>query len=158
MINAYAPTSNAEDKKMEQFYDYIEKAMADSGSKYKIITGNFKAKIGTKTKEDFKIMGAFGIGERNERGDRLTEFAEAHKLIIGNTQFQKQKQNKTKQNKTNKQTNKNNPQTNNNQKKKKQNKPQTNKQTKNKTKPKTNPDTGLGCHPMGKRETKLTLH
>ena len=36
-------------------------------------------------------MGAFGIGERNERGDRLIEFAEEHKLIIANTLLQKPK-------------------------------------------------------------------
>ena len=77
VINAYAPTSSAEDEKVKQFYDDIERAMADSDSKYKlIITGDFNAKIGTETKEeDFKSMGAFGIGERNERGDRLIEFA-----------------------------------------------------------------------------------
>ena len=57
---------------MEQLYDDVERAMADSCSKYKITTGDFNAKIGTKTKEeDIKSMGAFGIGERNERGDRL---------------------------------------------------------------------------------------
>ena len=67
---------------MEQFYD-IERAMADSDSKYKIIAGDFSAKIGTKTKEeDFKGMEAFGIGERNERRDHLLEFAEERKLII----------------------------------------------------------------------------
>ena len=38
VINAYAPTSSAEDENMEQFYDDIEIAMADSDSKYKIIT------------------------------------------------------------------------------------------------------------------------
>ena len=36
-------------------------------------------------------MGAFGIRERNERGDRLIEFAEEHNLIIANTLFQKPK-------------------------------------------------------------------
>ena len=29
VINAYAPTSSAEDEKVEQFYDDIERAMAD---------------------------------------------------------------------------------------------------------------------------------
>ena len=72
VINAYAPTSSAEDEKVEQFYDDIERAMADSYSKYKIITGDFNAKIGTKTnEEDFKSMGTFKIRERNERGDSL---------------------------------------------------------------------------------------
>ena len=88
MINAYAPTSSAEDEKVEQFYDDIERAMADSDSKYKIITGDFNSKIKTKKKEEvFKSMGAFGIGERNERGDHLIEFAEEHNLIIANTLF-----------------------------------------------------------------------
>ena len=74
VINAYVPTSSAEDEKVEQFYDDTERAMADSDSKHKIITGDFNAKIGTKTKEeDCKSTGAFGIGERNERGDRLID-------------------------------------------------------------------------------------
>ena len=47
VINAYAPTSSAEDEKVEQCYDDIERTMADSDSKYKIITGDFNAKFGT---------------------------------------------------------------------------------------------------------------
>ena len=43
-INAYAPTSSSEDKKVEHFHGDIERAMADSDSKYKIITGDFNAK------------------------------------------------------------------------------------------------------------------
>ena len=34
-------------------------------------------------------MGAFGIEERNERGDRLIDIAEEHKLTITNILFQK---------------------------------------------------------------------
>ena len=57
VINAYAPTSRAEDVKVGQLYDDIERTMADSDSKYKIITGDFNAKIGTKAKEeDFKSI------------------------------------------------------------------------------------------------------
>ena len=48
------------------------------------------SKKGTKTKvEGFISMGAFRIGERNERGDHLVEFADGHKLIIANTLFQR---------------------------------------------------------------------
>ena len=36
-------------------------------------------------------MCAFGIEEKNEREDRLTEFAEERKLFIANTLFQKPK-------------------------------------------------------------------
>ena len=38
VINAFAPIPGAEDEKVEQFYDDNERAMADSDSKYKIIT------------------------------------------------------------------------------------------------------------------------
>ena len=77
-MNACAKTSGAENEKLEQFYDGIEREMTDSGSKYQTISGDFNVKIGTKTKqkteEDSKSMGAFGTRERNERGDRLNEF------------------------------------------------------------------------------------
>ena len=67
--------------------------MADSDSKYKIITGDVYVKIGTKTKEeDFKSIEAFGLGERNnDKGDYLIEFAEEHKVIKANTLFRCQK-------------------------------------------------------------------
>ena len=51
VINAYAPTSSAEDEKMEQSDDDNEKAMADSDSKYKITTGDFNAKLELKQKK-----------------------------------------------------------------------------------------------------------
>ena len=45
-----------------------------------------------KTKdEDLKSLGTFGIGTRNERGDKLSEFTEEHQLIIANTLFKKAK-------------------------------------------------------------------
>ena len=66
----------AEDEKMAQFYDDIERAMADSDTKYKIITGDFNARIGTKAKEEyFKSMGVFGIGERNKKKKKKKEIA-----------------------------------------------------------------------------------
>ena len=77
VINAYAPTSSAEDEKVGQFYDDMERAIADGNSRYKIITEDFKT--GTRTKEeDFKSMGEFGTEERDERGDHSVEFAEEH--------------------------------------------------------------------------------
>ena len=89
VINSYAPASSAEDEKVKQFYDDIGRAMADSDSICEVIT-DFDAKSGTKTKEeDFKSMRAFWIGERNERGDHVLEFAGEHKLIIASTLFHK---------------------------------------------------------------------
>ena len=77
---------------MEQFCDDVERVMADNDSKFKINTGDFNAKKKkekkkNKNEEDFKSMEAFGIGERNERGERLIDSAEDFKLTIANTQF-----------------------------------------------------------------------
>ena len=51
--------------------------------------GDFNAKIGTKKDENIKSMGNFGIGERNERGEMLINFAEEERLTISNTFFKK---------------------------------------------------------------------
>ena len=61
VINAYAPPSSAEDEKVEQVFDDIERAMADSNSKNEI-TGDVNAKIETKTKENFKSLEAMQYG------------------------------------------------------------------------------------------------
>ena len=68
VINACAPTSSTGDEKVDRFYDGIERAMAESDPKSKIITGDFSAKIGTKTKNTSKAWEHFGIGKRNDRG------------------------------------------------------------------------------------------
>ena len=65
-----------------------------------IVTPNIKSlqeipmqKLELKQKK--KTSQAFGIRERNERGDRLIEFAKEHKLIVANTQFQKKNKKQT---------------------------------------------------------------
>ena len=53
--------------------------------------GDFNAKIGRKQWEKGKCTGRFGIGEKNERGERLINFAEEKRLLIANTFFEKNK-------------------------------------------------------------------
>ena len=54
--------------------------------------GDFNAKIGRKQQwEKGKCTGGFGIGEKNERGERLINFAEEKRLFIANTFFEKKK-------------------------------------------------------------------
>ena len=84
-MNAYAPTSGPEDD------DDISRAIVDRESKLRPLQEMSMPKNGIITKEDFKGMEAFGIGETNKKGDHLTEFADEHKLIIANTLFQKPK-------------------------------------------------------------------
>ena len=49
-----------------------------------IVQGDWNAKVGKDTTWN-RCVGRFGIGNINERGQILLEFAERHKLVIANT-------------------------------------------------------------------------
>ena len=66
-------------------------AIEESKAEYTIVMGDFNAKIGECQSGEESIMGRFGVGERNKRGDILLEFAAQQGLIIANTYFKKNK-------------------------------------------------------------------
>ena len=50
--------------------------------------GDFNAKIGVRnTNDKMKCTGPFGTGNRNERGERLLDFAEENNLVVTNSLF-----------------------------------------------------------------------
>ena len=51
--------------------------------------GDFNAKVGGQTNTSERATGCFGLGQRNERGDILVEWATSRSCKIMNTQFQK---------------------------------------------------------------------
>ncbi|CAF3692613.1 unnamed protein product [Rotaria sp. Silwood1] len=53
-----------------------------------ILTGDWNAKVGNDNTDWEHVMGKHGYGTRNERGERLLEFAAEHDLFICNTRFQ----------------------------------------------------------------------
>ena len=53
------------------------------------IIGDWTAKVGSQ--ETPRVTGKFGLGMRNEAGQRLTEFCEDNALVIANTLFQQHK-------------------------------------------------------------------
>ncbi|XP_072051533.1 uncharacterized protein [Amphiura filiformis] len=91
VIQVYAPTSDYDDEKVEELYEEVNKAIEDSKAEYTIVMGDFNAKIGECQSGEEAIMGKFGVGERNKRGDMLLEFAAQQGLIIANTYFKKHK-------------------------------------------------------------------
>ncbi|CAM4973194.1 unnamed protein product [Rotaria socialis] len=89
VIHVYAPTSASSEDEIEIFYDNIEKALAQTPKKdIVIITGDWNAKVGTDNTNWESVMDKYGYGDRNERGERLLEFAALHNLYICNTRFQ----------------------------------------------------------------------
>ena len=91
IIQVYAPTTSHADEEIEMFYENLEKTI-DPKCKYHIIMGDFNAKVGKQDQNSTaRSVGPHGTGERNERGERLMNFAEENNLIIANTFFQKPK-------------------------------------------------------------------
>ena len=80
VIQAYVPTSNAEEAEVERFYEDLQVLF---------IIGDWNAKVGGQ--ETPGVTGKFGLGIRNEAGQRLIEFCQENPLVIANTFFQQHK-------------------------------------------------------------------
>ena len=67
VIQAYAPTSNAEEGKVEQFYDDLQDLLELTPQKDVLfIIGDWNAKVGSQ--ETPGVTGKFGLGVQNEAG------------------------------------------------------------------------------------------
>ena len=89
VIQVYAATSMSSEEEINDFYGELEEVLNDSPKKdIKVIMGDWNAKVGTDREGWETVMGRFGYGERNERGERLLDFALQHEMYICNTKFQ----------------------------------------------------------------------
>ena len=87
MIQAYAPTSNMEEAEVEHFYEDLQDLLELTPKKDVLfIIGDWNAKVGSR--EPPGVTGKFGLGIRNEAGQRLIEFCQENALVIANTLFQ----------------------------------------------------------------------
>ena len=87
VIQVYAPTSNTEEAEVEWFYEDIQDLLELTPKKDVLfIIGDWNAKVGSQ--ETPGVTGKFGLGIRNEAGQRLIEFCQENALVITNTLFQ----------------------------------------------------------------------
>ena len=87
VIKAYAPTSNAEEAELEWFYEYPQDLLELTHPKDVLfMIGGWNAKVGSQ--ETPAVSGKFGLGIRNEAGQRLIEFFQEKALVIAKTLFQ----------------------------------------------------------------------
>ena len=87
VIQAYAPTSNAEEAEVERFYEDLQDLLELAPKKdILFIIGDWNAKVGCQ--ETPGVTGKFGLGVRNETGQRLMEFYQENSLVRANTLFQ----------------------------------------------------------------------
>ena len=73
VIQAYAPTSNAEEAEVERFYeDLLDLLKLTPKKDVLFIIGDWNAKVSSQ--ETSGVTGKFGLGIQNEAGQRLIEF------------------------------------------------------------------------------------
>ena len=90
VIQAYAPTSNAEEGEVEQLYEDLQDLLELTPKRDVLfIIGDWNAKVGSQ--ETPGVTGKFGLGVWNEAGQRLIQFCQENALVIANTLFQEHK-------------------------------------------------------------------
>ena len=90
IIQVYAPTTDAEEAIIDDFYmdlqqilDYVPKKDAI------LLIDDWNTKVGETAVP--VVVGNFGLGKRNEAGDRLIDFCQENRMIITNPFFQQPK-------------------------------------------------------------------
>ena len=90
VIQVYTPTSNAEEAEVEEFYEDLQDLLELTRRKDVLfIIGDWNVKI--ESQEIPGVTGKFGLGVKNEAGQRLTEFCQVNALVIANTLSQQHK-------------------------------------------------------------------
>ena len=90
VIQVYAPTSNVEEDELERFYEDLQDLLELTPPKHVLfIIGDWNAKVGSQ--ETPGVTGKFGLGIRNEAGQRLIELCQENALVIANSLYQQYK-------------------------------------------------------------------
>ena len=90
VIQVCAPTSNAEEAEVEEFYEDLQDLLELTSQKDVLfIIGDWNAKGGSQ--ETPGVKGKFGLRMQNEAEQKLIEFCQENALVIANTLFQKHK-------------------------------------------------------------------
>ena len=84
VIQAHAPTSNAEEAKVELLYENLQDLLELTPKKDALfITGDWNTKV--EIQEMPGVIGKFGLSVQNEVRQRLIEFCQQNARVIANT-------------------------------------------------------------------------
>nr|ADI61821.1 endonuclease-reverse transcriptase [Bombyx mori] len=91
VIQIYAPTAQAKYEDIDDFYHSLDATLGSIPNReITFIPGDWNAKVGETTADGHirRTVGNFGLGKRNDRGERFLEFCVEKDLTILNTCFQ----------------------------------------------------------------------
>jgi endonuclease/exonuclease/phosphatase family metal-dependent hydrolase len=90
LVQVYMPTSDSEDVEVEMMYEQIEELLkGEKATDQVIVMGDWNAVVGEG--REGNVIGEFGLGRRNERGQELVNFCNRMKLVVTNTWFRHEK-------------------------------------------------------------------
>ena len=86
VIQVYAPQRGRPSQEKDQFYQDLQDATDTARYKEKLIVcGDFNGHIGCERNHVETVVGAFGLGDRNEEGGRVIDYGLLNRLAIMNT-------------------------------------------------------------------------
>ena len=86
VIQVCAPTINAEEAEIIQFYEDLQDLLELKPKKDVLFfIGDWNAKLGSQ--ETPGVTSKFGLGVQNEAGQKIMEFCQENALVIANTLF-----------------------------------------------------------------------
>ena len=92
IMQVYAPNTADPEEKVDEFYDQLQMAINNTNKNdLLVITGDFNAKVGDDRTNWEGVMGNYGYGNTNERGEKLLNFCAVNDLSISNTMFKQKK-------------------------------------------------------------------
>ena len=90
VIQVYAPTNNAVEAEVEQFYEDLRDFLEVTPKRDVLcFIGDWNTKVGSQ--ETPGVTDKSGLGVQNEAGQRLIAFCQENTLVIANTLFQQHK-------------------------------------------------------------------
>ena len=85
-VQAYAPTSDYDDNKIEELYDQLQNVIDQTPKIILVVQGYWNTKVGTDACGNWQgNCGPFSNDDTYERGLRLLEFATFNNLVLANT-------------------------------------------------------------------------
>lgn len=92
-ICAYAPVNGAREEERERFWNELNECWESFRVNEKVcLLGDLNARVGREGVG--RIIGPFGVGDRNENGESLIELCEERRMVVGNTWFKKSENHK----------------------------------------------------------------
>ena len=89
IIQVYALTTAAKEEIIDQFYSDLQRTVDNTARRdVLIVMGDLNAKVRLDANG---VIGQHGIGEENERGERLLNFCSCNNLVIANTLLKQSK-------------------------------------------------------------------